>query len=153
MLRYANIYLAQGRPAIVAAACYNLAGIGYEQEDPIVVAWGDEEGLAEAVNASVERFCLRDRNLRDLKSTEWPAFMASKCRSVNDFERTYQHIRVAALNVTGTGFEACAKPPGEPEIRLCISFPRIFNNPDLSSQLYKLYAVSTAFYDRMADLL
>ena len=153
MLRYANVYLAQGRPAIVAAAYYNLAGIGYEQEVPLVVEWGDEAALAEAVNTSVERFCLRDRNLRDLKSTEWPAFIASRCKSVRQFERTYQHIHVGALSSAGNGFEASAKPPGEPEIRLCISFPRIFNNPVLGRQLYRLYAASAGFYDRMGDLL
>jgi hypothetical protein len=153
MLRYANVYLAQGRPAIVAAAYYNIAGIGYEQEDPLVVAWGDEVALTEAVNTAVGLFCLRDRNLRDSKRTEWPAFIASKCKSASDFERTYQHIHVGALNSTGNEFEASAKPPGEPDIRLCISFPRIFNNPDLGRQLYKLYAASAGFYDRMSDLL
>ncbi len=152
-LRYTNLYLAAGRPAIVAAAYYNLAGIGYEQEDPVVVAWGDENSLAEAVNTTVERFCLRDRNLRDSKSTEWPAYLASKCRSVSDFERAYQYIRVTAISHDGNGFVASTEPPGEREISLCVSFPRIFNNPDMGRQLYKLYAVATAFYDRLGDLL
>src|SRR5436190_18468631 len=100
MLRCARIYLgATAKEAIVAALHFNSAGISFEQDGPAVIAnWRQALELGVALRLALGRFSLQERNLRDLKKTEWPSYRASSSRSVREFEATYICISVQALN-------------------------------------------------------
>jgi hypothetical protein len=153
MLPYSSIYLAKGKPAIVVAAQFNTAGIGFEQDDPIVVAdWEHGESLAIAVRESLRRFCFRERSLRDWKKTDWPGFIASGFRSVADFERTYRRIEVRAFNTAQVSWDAHTIPAGESQIALHVTLNL---GPGLDhqtvQQLVRLFQAASVWYEQMKD--
>jgi|KBSMisStandDraft_5_1062788.scaffolds.fasta_scaffold291913_1 hypothetical protein len=100
MLRRACIYLGTtAKEAIVTALHINSAGVSFEQDEPAVIAdWRQTPGLGVALRFALERFSLQERNLRNLKKTEWPSYRASSSRSVREFEATYMCISIQALN-------------------------------------------------------
>lgn len=46
----------------------------------------------------MNRFSLKDINLRDKKITDWPSFKHSKSKSVRAFEQEYIHISIDSSN-------------------------------------------------------
>ncbi len=113
-----HIYLPhEQRQAIVAPMYGNMESLNYEQEDAIaVVEWSDPRVLAAAFRVGIERFTCKDRKLEDFKRNDWPAFRASGCRSVQQFEDAYHPIYAKALNEAELYYEARTRPEGEPEI-------------------------------------
>lgn len=141
MLRRAHIYLANAdRAAIVSAMYYNAAGIYYEQEDSLLVSqWRERPGLAAALLSSLGRFSVRDRNLRELKKTDWPSFLASHCRSVREFESTYLCIAVRALNDAELVYDANVQPLGEADISLHLTINPRGPVEDIERRLVRLF--------------
>jgi hypothetical protein len=139
MLRYAYIYVAESRPAIVAAMHHNAASIYYEQDAPIIVAdWRDLIPLATAVRSSLERFSFRDCNLRAHKKTDCPSYIASRSRSVREFENAYLCIAVRALNEAELFYDASAQPRGEDDIVLHVTINRHEPDDEMGRKLLKL---------------
>ena len=142
MLREARIYLADSsKPAIVTALHHNTAGLRYEQDKAIVVAgWRESLSLVTALHSALERFSFPDRNLRDLKLSEWPAYRASSCQSVKKFESSYLRISVRPANEAELLYIAEVKPLDESEISLCVTLNR---NDDvkIGRLLLRLYDV------------
>jgi hypothetical protein len=112
VLRRANIYLgATVKEAVVAALHHNSAGILFEQDGPAVIAdWRQAPGLGVALRLALECFSLQERNLRDVKKTEWPSYRASSSRSVREFEASHIGISVQALNEAELFYDARADP-------------------------------------------
>ena len=145
MRREANIcFITPTKPAIVAARHQNAAGITYEQEDPILVPnWRDSAELAKALRAAIERFSFKDRNLRDLKRTEWPSFRASGFRSVKEFESVCLCVWIRAVNDAELFYEAEAKPIGEDDIMLKVTLNRNGSDEEIGRCLIRLFDLCT----------
>ena len=121
MLRQSHIYLpTEDRPTIIVPVYQAGGGFVYEQEECDVLAeWRDPIKLAVALRASLKRFALKDCDLRTRgKVTDWPAFRASGCRTVRDFQGTYLCIVVRAVNEAELFYDAYAKPEHEDDITL-----------------------------------
>jgi hypothetical protein len=71
-LRRAHIYVAEGKPTIIAPLHFNSAGILYEQSDPLVAEDANWEAIVPILRAALERFSFRDANLREARLTDWP---------------------------------------------------------------------------------
>ena len=140
MLKEAHIYLAdEKKPAIVAAMHHNLAGICYEQDEAVVVAdWREGLPLVAALRSALERFSFRDRNLRDVKLTDWSAYQASHCRSVREFQGSYLCISVRAASEAELCYFAEARPLDESEISLRVTINR-HGDDDAGRKLLRLY--------------
>ncbi len=143
MLKEAHIYLANDtKPAIVAAMHHNQDGILYEQDEAVVVpGWRDSTALVAALRSALQRFSFHDRILRDAKRSEWPAFRASRCRSVRDFQRSYFRISVRAANEAELCYIAEACPLEESEISLCVTINRHDGDEESVRKLLRLYDV------------
>jgi hypothetical protein len=142
MLRRAHIYLgATVKEAIVAALHHNSDGISFEQDGPAVIAdWRQAPGLSVALRFALERFSLRERNLRDFKKTEWPSYRASSFRSVRAFEATYNIcICVQAVNEAEFFYDAYTHPPGEEDIALHVTLNRYGPDEEINRKLLKLF--------------
>jgi hypothetical protein len=141
MLRRACIYLGPtAKEAIVAALHYNSAGISFEQEGPVAIAnWRRAPGLGAALRFALERFSLQERNLRDLKKSEWPSYRASSSRSVREFEATYICISVQALNEAEFFYDAWAYPPGEEDIALHVTLNRYGPDEEFDRKILRLF--------------
>jgi hypothetical protein len=121
MIRGARLYFAEtAKPAIVAATHRSTDGVWFEQESPeLLPNWRDDPAaLAAAMFRAIERFSTKNADFRTHKKTVWPAFRASKCRSVNAFELAYDRIFVCSLNDRELFFDAEMSPRGEDNIEL-----------------------------------
>jgi hypothetical protein len=140
MLKQARIFLADDqKPAIVAAMHYNAAGINYEQDEAVAITgWRESLQLVAALRSALERFSFRDRNLRDSKRSEWPAYRASGCRSIREFESSYFCISVHPANEAEIIYIAEARPLGEEEISLSVTANSRVDK-EIGQRVLKLY--------------
>jgi hypothetical protein len=140
MLKETHIYLADDtKPAIVAAMHHNRDGIRYEQDEAVVVSgWRESSALVAALHSALQRFSFHDRNLRDSKLTEWPAYRASRCRSVRGFQSSYLCISVRPANEAELIYVAEAQPLDEEEISLSVTANR-HNDEEIGRRLLRLY--------------
>jgi len=140
--RSCTLYLAEERPAIIAAQHKNSAGIYYEQDDPIVLdAWRNPERLGEAIRTALERFSFRETDLRDAKRSNWPSYRASRCRSISDFQRLHLPISISAVNESHLSYRAESKPLREEEIGVCVTLNPFGNDASekMGSLLLRLF--------------
>lgn len=140
MLKQAHIYLADDtKPVIVAAIHHNRDGICYEQDEAVIVpGWRNSTSLVAALRSALQRFSFHDRDLRGLKLSEWPAYRASRCRSVADFQSSYFCITVRAANEAELCYIAEARPLDESEISLCVTIDR-YGDDETGRKLLRLY--------------
>src|SRR5947207_12102452 len=119
-LRRASLYLPEASGAAIAAAMHvNAAGIYFEQEEPIAIEdWRNPERLVPALRSALEQFGPRERNLREMKKTDWPSYRVSRRGSVRQFEQSNFHIAVCATNEAESSYDASAKPRGESDLSL-----------------------------------
>lgn len=145
MLRFARIFLASpDKPAIIAAMYYNAAGIYYEQENPMVLTnWRESRSLAAALSSSLSQFQMRDKNLRDEEKTNWPSYVASRCRSLRQFESEFLCIEVHALNEAELLYEASVTPHGESDISLHVTLNRYGADEEIDRRIVRLFDVAS----------
>jgi hypothetical protein len=138
-LRRAHLYLAENRPAIIAASHFNSSGVYFEQDGPLVCELAKDGPLAGFLRTALSQFSFRDVNLRDHKKTDWPSYKASQCRSVREFEREYLLIGVSAVNEAELFYDACCQPHGEDDVKLHVTFNRSASADEIDRQLNKLF--------------
>ena len=145
MLRFARIFLASAdKPAIIAAMYYNAAGIYYEQENPLVLPdWRARPGLAAGLRSTLGRFQMRDKELRDTKKTDWPSYVASRCRSVRQFENEFLCIDVHVLNEAELLYDAIVTPHGESDISLHVTLNRYGADDEIDRRIVRLFDVAS----------
>ena len=126
MIRGARLYFSEDKkPAIIAALHRSTDGVWFEQESPeLLENWRDATALAQTMLRAIERFSIKNTDFRTHKKTDWPAFRASKCRSVNAFERAYDDIFVRSLNDYEVFFDAEMTPRGEDDIVLHVTLTK-----------------------------
>lgn len=94
------IYISDKHQHIIIAPMHmNKAEITYEQETCTVLGLkvSSFDFGAEVIN-NLNLFSIRDVNLRDKKTTDWPAFKHSKSKSIISFESDYIYILVECKN-------------------------------------------------------
>jgi hypothetical protein len=143
MIREARIYLSDKSDSAIVTAIYdNEASLLYEQEETLIVSNRcDPIAIASTLRNAIERFKRRDRNLRDYKITEWPAYRASNCRSVKEFESRYLQIFVKAANESELCYLAFAKPIGEEEIELRVTLNRYGSDEEIGQKILRLFDI------------
>lgn len=145
--RGVHVYLGPDA-AIVAATHQNLAGIYYEQADPQVLRTPiDPAQLGAAFRQAFDRFSVQDKNLRDARRSDWPAYQASGLRSLKDFERTYQTVLCYALNPSNAVVRASIAHPAHEGIELSCSFNPLLAPEVIGAQLLQLAKAAAAARD------
>ena len=120
-LRSAHIYVAEGKPAIVAPLHFNSAGIQYEQNDPLVVEDASWEAVVPILRDALGNFSFREANLREGRLTDWPGYQASGMRSVRQFQNAYLCIQIIAVNEAELFYDASSRPRDETDITLHVT--------------------------------
>jgi hypothetical protein len=140
VLPQATLYAPLEDGPLIAAAIYdNHESACYEQEEAMALEqWRMPEMLGAATRQVLARFCRKDRNLYGSKHTDWPAFKASRLRSVKQFEASYLRLHVVAVNEAAIIFEASAFPPKESEIALRVTFTKGNSNEEVGALLLRL---------------
>jgi hypothetical protein len=142
--RAVHIYVSE--PSVIVAAMHmNLAGIYYEQPEPIVVEGMPSAGqLGTAFREAFDRFSVKDADLRDSKRSEWPSFRASRLRSVKEFESQYRPMRCYGVNSSNALVRATIEHPSRPEIELATSFNPCLPSETLGESLLRLLEAANA---------
>jgi len=147
MVRAARIYVADpAKPAIVAALHRTHHSVWTEQDSPEVVTdWREPEKLAAAVRRAIERFSVKDVDLRHKKLTDWPSFRASRFRTVRAFQSTYNSIWLKSLNEAELFYDASMEPWDEPDIALHVTISRGALDAEMGRKLLKLVDACAAW--------
>ncbi len=95
-----SIYISdKHRQIIINPKQENDAGIIYEQDNGNVSDFPIDKGmLGQLLIDNLNKYSIKDVNLRDNKRTDWPAFKQGKSKSVTTFEKEYIHIFITSTN-------------------------------------------------------
>lgn len=138
-LRSAHIYVAHGKPAIVAPQHFNSAGIRYEQSDPTVADDTSWEAVVPILHVALGKFSFREANLRKRRLTDWPGYQASGMRSVRQFEDAYLLILIAAVNEAELFYHASSRPRDEADITLHVTLNPYGSDKEIARLLERLH--------------
>lgn len=96
MTSYAHVYLSHsGQGVVLAATAVNGAGIRYEPDYAILLPPSSTPAmLGQTIIDVLGQFCRKDRNLRNYKKSDWPAFRASGLKTIRAFEQDYSFVVV-----------------------------------------------------------
>ena len=127
MIPSVTVYV--GETVVIVAPLHTTPeGVLYEQEQPTVLSVDSRGDVGAAVKKAFAAFSTRAQDLRSAKKSDWPAFRASGCKSMMQFEAEFRRIHVQYLNASGALARAELVIPGDED-----------------------FAVSTAFNPRLAD--
>ncbi len=125
---------------ILAARCQNDAGIIYEQgicyDHPLPI---DMEELGIKIIEFLNLYRVIDKNLRDSKSNEWPAFKSSKSKSVRSFESEYIHISIDGSNNKNLGLIISGLPYKQSRISVVSSVSFFEDKEVIGERVMELY--------------
>ncbi len=138
-LRSTHIYVAEGKPAIIAPLHFNSAGVRYEQSNPFVAEDASWEAVVPTLRAALGRFSFREANLREQRSTGWPSYKASGARSVSQFQNAYFCISVMAVNEAELFYDASGRPPNEADITLHVTLNPHGSDEEIARLLNRLH--------------
>jgi hypothetical protein len=139
-----HIYFSQAG-IIVAALHQNFAGIVFEQKDArYIEGRPDAIQLGAAFREVFDRFSFKERDLRGAKKTEWPAFLASKLRSVKHFETSYHLMGCMSVNSSNSVVRAEIAHPAIDGIQLSLTFAPLLPPQTVGEQLLKLISLYEA---------
>jgi len=137
-----------GTCAIVVPMHYNgRGGVLFEDADALTLhPLPEPEPLGAAVFAATERSQVRPETSHGgWKLTDWPAFKASRARSVKQFEADFIRIHIAGANEANIIYQLEGLPEKDAELRVLASA-----NPRLAHQLGdRCLAVWRACRDRL----
>jgi hypothetical protein len=142
--RALNIYMSLARERVLVVAMHqSLAGIYYEQDDPLVLGtWPEPAVLGKAFRAGFDRFSVVDADLRSRKLTDWPAFRASGEGSVRAFKARYVTLSCLALNASNSTVRAGTVHPTVHDVELSVTFNPLQDPQDIGRQLLKLFEIA-----------
>lgn len=120
--QYASVFVSrQDETAIVVTLHYNgRGGLLFEDECPTVL-----KGPLEAATVGQEtRTALRRTQIRlpvsfaNAKPKDWPAFQASKLKTIRQFEQNYIHLSLSGANEANLVYEIQGYPEKDAELKV-----------------------------------
>lgn len=127
--RSVNLYFSDSA-VVVAATHQSTDGIYFEQvEAKLLEGPQSDQALGEAFKMAFEAFTVVVADLRGFKKSEWPAFQASKLRSIKQFETAFRPVACHGVNAANLIVRASTPHAQDPEIELSTSF-----NPSLPAE-------------------
>ncbi|HEU4699668.1 MAG TPA: hypothetical protein VFS40_10835 [Gemmatimonadales bacterium] len=113
-VRGCTVYFAPGHDTVLVAALFNHGGLFAEQPDGVArCATGDVPALGAAARAALAACRYEPAfDYRDRKRTDWPAFRASGCRSVREFEQLYVPFGIRGANEANLAYVIESPPYG-----------------------------------------
>ena len=117
-IRGCTVYLSEQHQGALVAPMFNHAGLFAER--PAAVVEGplrDADLLGRLTRVALEG-CLwqPEFNYRNRTPGEWPAFQRSGCRTIREFEATYDGLRVRGANEANLAWEVRSAAMGRFEV-------------------------------------
>ena len=101
-VRVCTVYFSADRDTALVAPMFNHAGLFAEQPGAVGEARvEDAAALGQAIRDALDRCVFQPEfNLAGKKRTDWPAYRASGCRSVREFEQRFAPILIQGANAS-----------------------------------------------------
>ena len=122
---------------VVAPRCVNDAGLIYEQDAPVVLPLATPLAeLGHQARAALLAFRHKHRDLGNLRQTEWPAYRASKARSLKAFHAQFVYLDIETVNANlrVTGF-----PIGERHLFVGSYLAPVRDDEALGTLLFRVF--------------
>ncbi len=112
----------------------------YEQEEIEVLNFDTpDEQLGRSIKRNLDKFAKRNQDLKKRNLTDWPAYKASKLKTVKEFEKKYSRISISGLNEANIIIAMDAETKSEHEIDLRTTLSAYSDNKLIGTRLRKLH--------------
>ena len=143
LVQHVALYIdREGSRVIIATMNRNGAGgLLIEEAEPTVLSGPiDSEVFAPALLKALARTEVRpERNLRDHKLTDWPAFRASGAKSARAFERDFVRFHIQGMNEFNVVYLIEASPVKDAELTIHSSFEAGNSSAGVTSKCLRVW--------------
>ncbi len=135
------LYLSSELNKILIAPYYvDESWIRFEQEEIEILEFNcTDDLLGESIKRNFDKFSEKNMENRKRTSKDWPAYQASKLKSMKEFERKYYRITVDGANETNLFMVFQADMKSKNHINLTSSISAYAENNRLGILAKKLY--------------
>ncbi|GAA4301946.1 hypothetical protein [Nibribacter koreensis] len=135
------VYLStEYKKILVAPFFVDESWLYYEQEEVEVLNFDvPDELIGESIKRNLQKFAEKNQDLTKRNLTDWPAFKASKLKTVKEFEKKYSRISISGLNEANISLSMDAETKSEHEINLRTTLSAYADNKLLGIRLKKIY--------------
>lgn len=141
LVKHTTVYISDKYKQLIIASRYeNKAGVLYEQEKCYSVDYPLEPAnLGEKIIESLNNYSVNDVNLSHHKSSEWPAYKHSRCKTVREFEKEYISIFIRSVNESNLTLmiEGCPFKNNELTVNSMVSFHA--DKEEIGTRVSKVY--------------
>jgi len=141
LAKHCSVYISDKQEEIIIASRHvNKAGIIYEQENcKTLLKSVSFSELGTQIIDSMNLFSLKDKNLRESKLTDWPAFKHSKSKSVRAFEKEYVNISVVSCNEYNLIIDIEGFPYKDSELKVISTISFYADKEEIGKRIIKVY--------------
>lgn len=128
--RMVQVYFGDASTIVAPMHC-NASAVYFEQAAVLTIV--GQPSPIDLGNAFAEAFALFSPSTRDpsrAKRSDWPAFKASGCSSIKDFESRYLPVACSSLNASNVVIRASAPHPLQADLEIAWHF-----NPQLPADV------------------
>ena len=127
---------------LIAPQYVDESWIRFEQEEIEILEFNcTDELLGESIKRNFDKFAKKNRENRKITSRDWPAYQASKLRSMKEFERKYFRISINGANEANIIMVFEADMKSKNHINLTSSISAYAENKKLGYLAKKLHEI------------
>ena len=137
------LYMSSELNKILIAPYYvDESWIRFEQEEIEILEFNCKDDLlGESIKRNFDKFAEKNMENRKRTSKDWPAYQASKLKSMKDFERKYNRITVDGANEANLFMVFLADMKSKNDINLTSTISAYAENNRLGILAKKLYEI------------
>lgn len=141
MQHRANLYLSRDATrGFVVTVHVNQSGVFCEADDveavPVPIR---PESLGAVVRAAAARSMAIQRNLRDVKVSDWAVYRTSGTRSIRQFEHDFVLVELEGVNEANSSYLITGTPEPNYVLRVVTTINRHRSDFDLGEMLLEVY--------------
>lgn len=127
---------------LIAPQYVDESWVRFEQEEIQILDFDcPSELLGESIKTNFNKFAKKNKEDKKRTSKDWPAYKASKLRSMKEFERKYFRISINGANETNSIMVFKAYMKSKNEINLTSSVSAFAENQKIGNLTKKLHEI------------
>lgn len=134
-------YLSKEYNQILVAPYYvDESWLRYEQEEIDVFSYDvDNKILGDSIKENLNKFKAKNQDSETKNKKDWPAYKASKLKTIKEFESKFQRIAISGLNEANIILAFDAETDSKDEIHLRTTISAYAENDILAERLRKIH--------------
>lgn len=141
LTKCATVYISDKHKHIIIAPRHeNDAGILYEQKECYSADYPiDLKVLGDEIIRNLNKYSVKDTNLRDSKSSDWPAYKHSKCKTIVSFEKDYVPVFIRSANDSNLILTLEGRPFKDSELTVNSSISFHADKEEIGNRVNNIY--------------